>query len=142
MIQMTEARTRLVLKVNAILSGLVGLDCMLFASWIQTKLFPGAPGWLIVASGVGMIAFALYLFATLRSKVLSHNHLSAIFWMDTVYVVASIALMVLMPQAFSFAGLMLFGLAALLVADFALFEGLALRQGRSVGKAEQMMLST
>ena len=117
------------LKANSLFSAVSGLVLALGASWLAPVIGVG-PGWLYRAIGVGLALNALGLW---HNASRAEINLTEVWWavvMDWLWVIGSGALVVLAPTITT-AGVWIVLIVALIVADFAVLQGLGIRKLRT-----------
>ncbi len=122
---------RLALTCNALFSLISGL-VICFADRRVVHLLGLSEGNSLLALGIGLIGFAVFLFLGARRRVVSVPQARIIVLMDILWVVGSYALLFVVP--FSTGGKWLVGIVAEFVLAFAIAQWLGIRK---IGKSEQ-----
>lgn len=119
--QNPEKTTRLVLKINAAFSSLVGIDLILFNStWME---WMGISNDIVLPIiGFGLIPFGIYVFWVAFKKPFSLKELRAIIVMDISWVLGCILLTATNIFGLSMLGNGLVLISALIVGTFAFFQ--------------------
>lgn len=121
---------RRTLIANTLFSGTAGVAMALFSNPIASLMGVAAPEFVLFV-GIGLIMFAAFVGMSAREVPLNRTKGWAIFWMDVLWVDASILLLLTNALNLSTAGNILVLVAAFGVADFAFFEWLGLRRGKN-----------
>jgi hypothetical protein len=121
---------RRTLIADTLMSGVSGLALVLFSNPIETLLGGSTPE-LLVLLGFALLAFAAFTGTTAREVPLNRTKAWAIFWANIVWVDASLLLLATNVFNLSTTGNIIILVAAFGVADFAFFEWLGLRRGKS-----------
>jgi hypothetical protein len=119
---------RRTLLVNGVFSAVSGAAILSVSEQVAAFLGVPAPAAMVVLALV-ILAFALFVFLTLRSVPMNRGQATLILIGDIVWVVASAV--ILLGDLFSLTagGRLAVLIVGLIVADFALFEWLGLRRG-------------
>lgn len=115
------------LLTNAVFSTLGGIVC-LTANDLLTEFMGVANGLYLYILGVGLVIFGLDVAFTATRKTLNPLFIKMIIGADISWVVASILLITLMPQLFSFTGIVLIEVVALAVGVFAVLQTIGLKR--------------
>ncbi|MCP4327376.1 MAG: SRPBCC family protein [Alphaproteobacteria bacterium] len=139
--QANDTLLRRVLVANALSSASSGLLCLLFPQAAATLLFENtfsvlgiSPSGLLLALGIGLLIFAIFVLVTAREETLAMGRARLVCLADLLWVVDSVALLLVFPDTFSPIGFEIVSVVALCVLLFALGQlaGIALvYQGRS-----------
>lgn len=106
---------------NAIFSGITGLALILASSQIAT--FMGIPNaTLLMGIGIGLLPFSGQLVIALRRKPIRIGEVYYLSAMDGLWVLGSLIIFLFDLVPFTTAGLIVFALVALAVADFMLMQ--------------------
>jgi hypothetical protein len=122
---------RLALTANALFSFTSGLF-LCFASRLVVRLLGRPDESSLVSLGIGLVAFAIFLFVSARRQVVSVPQARVIVLMDILWVVGSYVLLFVVPFAPS--GKWLIGVVAEFVLAFAIVQWLGIRK---ISKGEQ-----
>jgi hypothetical protein len=121
---------RRTLIANTLFSGVSGIALILFSNQIEA-LLGGTTPQLLVILGISLIGFAAFVGTSAREVPLNRKKGWAIFWADVLWVDASLLLLATNAFNLSTTGNLIILVAAFGVADFAFFEWLGLRRGKS-----------
>ncbi len=119
---------RYALTANSLFSTASGLVLALGGPWLASVVGVG-PGWLYRAIGVGLVLYGIGLW---RNANRTEINLTEIRWglaMDWLWVIGSAAVVLLAPTI-NEAGVWIIGIVGLVVADFAVVQGLGMRRLR------------
>ena len=121
---------RMALTTNAIFSFASGCVLALFGSGIASLVLArGWDGsWLLRGIGVGLIGFAILLVLLARDRSVTAKQVSPIIFSDLVWVVLSVALVVLVPGALTAAGRVIVSAIAAIVAILGSLQWYGLRR--------------
>lgn len=119
---------RRTLVVNGLFSAISGALILLLSGPIATYFGLPSPT-AMMALAVVILAFALFVYLTLRSVPMNRTQATLILIGDIVWVVASAIILVGDLFSLTAGGKVMVLIAALIVADFALFEWIGLRRG-------------
>lgn len=124
----------LTLRINGITSVVTGLALLFFEGGFQQLMGIAFPfSWV----GMGLLLFAIFVLAVARRKPVVPSLVWIVIALDVLWVVGSVEVL-LMDAGITTIGNWMIGLVALVVADFALFQFIGLR---NVLKATQRMES-
>lgn len=115
------------LQANACFSLFCGLVLALFSSNLA-ELLGTIPGWLLVALGIGLIAFAADVYWISRRLDKARSRALAIFWADVGWLVLTPIVLVSLSNYFSTLGIWLMIEIAVIVAIFALLEWVGIKR--------------
>jgi hypothetical protein len=113
-----------VLKANYLFSTITGLG--LVAASGPLEEWSGVARWILVAVGVGLVPFALFVKAVSRS--LDSRLVRLVIAGDVGWVVGAAIVLVGYPDTMTSAGKWTLGLVSVVVADFALFQWFGLKK--------------
>ena len=114
------------LKVNAGFSFLSGLDFILFDKPISGFVYATDPESL-APMGFMLIVFAIFVFAVSMMRNVNKYLVGSIIFMDTLWVIGSGLLIATSSAVFSGPGIVAILSVALIIATFALLQGMGLR---------------
>ncbi len=124
------------LRANALFSMLSALILVLAApriaslTFIQPGMFAGQTELAILyLAGAGVGIFGIFCLFLSFAKPADFRLVKAVIAADFLWVMASAALLILVPGVLSRSGMMLVGMIAILVGCFGLLQGLGLKQG-------------
>jgi hypothetical protein len=117
-----QKNLRIVMNANAAFSGLSGLIMTLFAGPVAGYLGVEAGANYILIIGLGLIAFAAFMIVNNNRAPLSPGYVLAIIAADSLWVLASLVLLIGGWIPFSLAGRWTVGLLALVVDVFATLQ--------------------
>lgn len=103
-----------VLRWNAVFSSVCGIVFAAFPVCIAT--LTGAPAYVLLPLGIGLMGFAMLVYRSFRNPVRSHVRTIAI--MDLGWVAGSFAVLLLPVNGLSFAGILIIAVIACIVAMF------------------------
>lgn len=107
-----------VLRANYLFSTITGAG--LVVASVALRDWIGVPQWLIVAVGVGLLPFAIFVRHV--SRTLEPRLVLMVIGGDLAWVAAAVVILVGFPDSMTTAGRWVFGLVSLAVADFAFFQ--------------------
>jgi hypothetical protein len=110
-----------VLKINAISSGATGILLILFPGFIA-NLFAVSGTVVFSETGIFLVLFAAFVFYQSTKTNLSSKSIGLIILMDSLWVVTSLAIVVLQLFALSFMGYLFIALVAAWVAAMAVLQ--------------------
>ena len=113
----------LTLRINGITSVITGLALMFFEGGFQQLLGINFPFSLV---GIGLVVFAIFVLAVERRKTLVPALVWTIIALDVLWVVGSVEV-ILADTGITAIGNWMIGIVALVVADFAIFQFIGLR---------------
>ena len=119
---------RYALKANGLFSTASGLALVLGGAWLAAVVGVG-PGWLYRAIGVGLVFFGLGLLRNSTRPEINLAEVQLAVAMDWLWVVGSTVLVLLAP-GMSTTGVWIVAIVGLVVADFAVIQGLGMRRLR------------
>ncbi|MBM3516847.1 MAG: hypothetical protein FJX56_02960 [Alphaproteobacteria bacterium] len=125
---------RRALRGNALFSGISGLAAAAFAGLLAEFMGIGWPV-IFVVLGIGLIAFAGYLWWRTSRPTIDLGEAWTIVALDTAWVAGSAVLLLAAPTLLSPAGEWVVALTAVAVADIALIEYLGIRGARRAAAA-------
>ncbi len=125
--QDSQRLLRLALTCNALFSLTSGL-VISFADRLVVHLLGLPDGSSLLSLGIGLIAFAVFLFVSARRQIVSVPQARIIVLMDILWVVGSYTLLLVVP--FSASGKWLVGVVAEFVLAFAVAQWLGIRKIR------------
>ena len=118
---------RRAMQADALVSGVSGLLLALLP-WSLGALIGFSRPLFLLAVGLGLIAYALWLLFSARQPVVNLWAGRAAVVLNSLWVAGSIGLLLAAPELFNTLGLWLVGVVAAIVADFALIQYLGLRR--------------
>ncbi len=118
---------RNVLLINAVSSGATGLLLVLFSDFFA-GLFGIESVSPFLETGIFLLAFAGFVFYEGRRSSINISRIRLIIALDTIWVVASVALLGLQPVAITVIGNLLIAAVALWVAGMAILQFRGLKQ--------------
>lgn len=130
-VQSAESRSwpRRVILANGVFSTVTGAGMALFSTPIAEYM--GVSPTAILILGVGVVVFASLLFMWSRRNTLTRERLMLIFAADVAWVTASVIILLTDAFAMTDGGKLVVLVVALIVGDFALFEGIGWRRWRT-----------
>lgn len=118
---------RTTLLVNAATSGAAGLTSALAPAWVAGLIGAG-PVWFWIALGIGLVGYAALLVWTARMAVPDPRMVWFAIVSDEVWVVASAAVLIGLPDLLTPLGEWIVAVMAVGVLDFAILQWLGLRR--------------
>ncbi len=115
------------LLANAIFSSLGGILCIT-SNDLLTGFMGISDGLYLYIVGVGLIIFGIDVAFTATRKSINPFFVKMIIGADVAWVITSFLITALMPQLFSFNGIVLIEFIALDVAIFAILQGIGLQR--------------
>jgi len=116
-----------VMLINAISSGATGLGLAVFPK-IVAGLFETTATMPFIEVGIFLIAFAALVFSVSRGNPVNVRAVRLVIVLDTLWVVASAAIVLFQPFPISIMGYGIIGAVAVWVAAMAYFQSVGLRQ--------------
>ena len=110
-------KLRKVLVFNALFSVLCAIDMLLFSELIAEFMGFNQPIILLLIAP-GLIVFGVYVY-WLSRNIPNRKHVESVIWMDRIWVMGSILLLIISHSAFSYAGITLVATITVIVAAFA-----------------------
>ncbi len=119
---------RYALKANSLFSTASGLVLALGGPWLASVIGVG-PAWLYRSIGVGLVLYGIGLWLNANRTEINLTEVRWALAMDWLWVIGSAAVVLLAPTI-NDAGVWIVGIVALVVADFAVVQGLGMRRLR------------
>lgn len=116
-----------VMLINAISSGATGLGLIVFADFIA-GLFEASVTGPFIEVGAFLLAFATLVFSVSRGNPVNARAVRLVIVLDTLWVVASLAIVLFQPLAISMLGYIAIAAVALWVAAMAYLQSAGLKQ--------------
>ncbi|MBR9923239.1 MAG: hypothetical protein GYB31_20605 [Bacteroidetes bacterium] len=116
-----------ILRINSWFSGLSGLAMLLFNGQL-INLMQIQASWILPVIGSGLILFAAYLWLVSSRQKIKKWEVKSIIAQDFLWVLASLGILLFQAYGLSYAGYLIIGIIALIVADFAILQMIGLRK--------------
>ncbi len=124
---------RNVLKINALSSGATGLLLIAFSGYFMS-LFDVSSGGPFMLAGVVLLLFSTFVMLVAMQKALKASLVKSIIWMDILWVIGSLLLVLTIGRSVSVVGNLLIGGVALWVLAMAVLQ----RRGLALERTEQL----
>ncbi len=118
---MNNKKLSLALKMNAIFSAVNGVAILLFHQQIAAYINFEHPK-ILLAIGIILIGFSALVYRTARASIISKQVVKFIIFQDWLWVIGSVLIIALQAFGINRTGLIIIGVIALIVADFAFFQ--------------------
>ncbi len=118
---MNNKKLSLALKMNAIFSAVNGVAILLFHQQIAAYINFEHPK-ILLAIGIVLIGFSALVYRTARASIISKQVVKFIIFQDWLWVIGSVLIIALQAFGINRTGLIIIGVIALIVADFAFFQ--------------------
>lgn len=115
-----------ILKVNAISSGATGFGLVVFSGFF-TSLFGVAQSTPFVEAGIFLLVFASFVMLTALQKTVNPRLAKIIVWLDSLWVIGSIILVLMLMYTISWVGHLLVIGVAMWVATMAILQNQGIR---------------
>ena len=119
---------RYALTANSLFSTASGLVLALGGPWLASVVGVG-PGWLYRLIGAGLVLYGIGLWINANRTEINLTEVRWAVAMDWLWVIGSVAVVLFAPTI-NEAGVWIIGIVGLVVADFAVVQGLGLRRLR------------
>ena len=116
------------LKANSLFSAASGSVLVIAGPWLASVVGVG-PGWLYRSIGVGLVLYGIGLWHNAKRTDINLTEVRWALAMDWLWVIGSAALVLLVPTI-NDAGVWIVVVVGLIVADFAVVQGLGMRRLR------------
>lgn len=118
---MNNKKLSLALKINALFSTINGLAMLFFSNQIAQWMNISQPMVLVVIGAI-LLGFAFLVYRTAVAPIISEKKVKFIILQDWLWVIGSV--LIIATQAFGInqLGLIIIGVVAFIVADFAFFQ--------------------
>lgn len=118
---MNDKKLRFALKANAAFSVFNGLAMIFFHHQIAAWMNIGLPK-ILLAIGITLLGFAFFVYKTATATEISAKMVKSIIVQDWLWVIGSIGIIITQAFGINQVGLVIIGVVALVVADFAFFQ--------------------
>ena len=118
---MNNKKLSLALKMNAIFSATNGVALLLFHKQIAAYINFEYPQ-ILLTIGFVLIGFSALVYRTAKANNISEKLVKFIIIQDWLWVIGSVLIIVLQAFGINRIGLIIIGVIALIVADFAIFQ--------------------
>ncbi len=126
---MGEQLLRKALRWNAVFSAFGGLVALMASDMLSGPL--GVPTLVLAAIGAGLLLWAGLVWTWARRDPVRHPEAWTVVAGDVLWVLASVAVLILRPGSLTEAGWWMVAVLAVAVADFAVIQTVALRKIRT-----------
>ena len=126
---------RRALRANALFSAVSG-TALATASYAIGPRIGVEPSWIVLLVGLGLLPFALDLFANARREIVDLSRVKMAMAGDMAWVAGSIAVIFIDPTGLTTAGIVTISTVAAVVADFALLQWIGLRRSNAARTRE------
>lgn len=118
---MAYQKLRLALKINAGFSLFNGITMLLFHEQIAAWMNVPVPK-ILLSIGIVLIGFAILVYKTASAATISEKTVKSIILQDWLWVIGSVLIIAFQAFGINQIGLIIIGVVALIVADFAFFQ--------------------